>query len=397
LIALSLPSGTVVERYAYDPWGKRRNPTNWTQTDTRTAFILNRGYTMHEHLPEFNLINMNGRVYDPLTAMFFSPDPYLQAPGNWLNYNRYGYCLNNPFLYTDPDGEIVWFIPVIIGAIVGAYSGGVIANDGQYNPFKWDYSSGKTWGYMLGGAVVDGISGYAGWAIAGSGIPMANTAAIAGSSLINSVGTWAYTGGQTPISISFGIASYDFTNNEWGYLGKKGNKWYENLGYGLGALANAADILAGFKPGDVTLRTENDPNYSPKGDPIGHSQLSDANGNNLIDWGPTENKTSLLGLVEGTNSYEQGQLIPNLKGSSFWNPVDIKGVNVDRIMSFSNYLNQGGKYNLLYNNCVSMTSRALNMSGVFNIGIHPYLLHAQMYLRSIGVRPMLYSHFLLNH
>jgi RHS repeat-associated protein len=92
LTALSLPNGTVVERYAYDPWGKRRNPNDWTQNDTRTAFILNRGYTIHEHLPEFNLINMNGRVYDPLTATFFSPDPYLQAPGNWLNYNRVGVC-----------------------------------------------------------------------------------------------------------------------------------------------------------------------------------------------------------------------------------------------------------------------------------------------------------------
>jgi hypothetical protein len=300
-------------------------------------------------------------------------------------------------MYVDEDGEIAWFVPVIIGAVIGAYAGGTIANDGQYNPVKWDYRSGQTWRYMLGGAVVGGVSGYAGWAIAGSGIPMANTAAIASSSLINSIGTHIYTDGQTPVSMSFGIASYDFTNGTLGYLGKRGNKWYENLGYGLGALANVADILSGFKPGDVTLRTENDPNYSPKGDPIGHSQLSDANGNILIDWGPTENKTSLLGLVEGTNSYEQGQLIPNLKGSSFWNSVDIKGVNIDRIMSFSNYLNQGGKYNLLYNNCVSMTSRALNMSGVFNIGIHPYLLHAQMYLRSIGVRPMLYSHFLLNH
>jgi RHS repeat-associated protein len=113
LTALSLPNGTVAERYAYDPWGKRRNPNNWSQNDTRTAFILNRGYTMHEHLPEFNLINMNGRMYDPLTAMFFSPDPYLQSPGNWLNYNRYGYCLNNPFLYTDPSGEFLWIIPNI--------------------------------------------------------------------------------------------------------------------------------------------------------------------------------------------------------------------------------------------------------------------------------------------
>jgi RHS repeat-associated protein len=110
LTALSLSNGTVVERYAYDPWGKRRNPNNWTQTDTRTTFLFHRGYTMHEHLSEFNLINMNGRVYDPLTAMFFSPDPYLQAPENWLNYNRYGYALNNPFLYTDPDGESLFLV-----------------------------------------------------------------------------------------------------------------------------------------------------------------------------------------------------------------------------------------------------------------------------------------------
>lgn len=82
---------------------------------------------------------------------------------------------------------------------------------------------GKTWGYMLGGAVVGGVSGYVGGAIATSGIPMANTVAIAGSSLVNSVGTWAYTGGQTPISISLGAVSYDFTNGDFGYLGEKGN------------------------------------------------------------------------------------------------------------------------------------------------------------------------------
>ena len=94
----------MVEKYAYDPWGARRNPTDWTQKDTRTSFITNRGYTGHEHLEAFGIINMNGRVYDPLTAMFFSPDPFIQAPGNWLNYNRYGYCMNNPTGYIDPSG-----------------------------------------------------------------------------------------------------------------------------------------------------------------------------------------------------------------------------------------------------------------------------------------------------
>lgn len=104
LVALTDQNGNVVEKYAYDPWGARRNPTDWRLKDTRTGFITNRGYTGHEHLDMFNIINMNGRVYDPLTAMFFSPDPFIQSPGNWLNYNRYGYCMNNPTRYTDPSG-----------------------------------------------------------------------------------------------------------------------------------------------------------------------------------------------------------------------------------------------------------------------------------------------------
>ncbi|MDL2256804.1 hypothetical protein LJC06_01205, partial [Bacteroidales bacterium OttesenSCG-928-I14] len=107
LIALCKENGTVAERYAYDPWGRRVNPSDWREEDTRTGYIINRGYTMHEHLDQFGLINMNGRVYDPRLGMFLSPDPYVQAPGNWLNYNRYSYCLNNPLRYVDPSGESI--------------------------------------------------------------------------------------------------------------------------------------------------------------------------------------------------------------------------------------------------------------------------------------------------
>jgi len=49
---------------------------------------------------------MNGRVYDPVTGRFLSPDPVLQDPANAQNYNKYSYVWNNPLKYTDPSGNI---------------------------------------------------------------------------------------------------------------------------------------------------------------------------------------------------------------------------------------------------------------------------------------------------
>jgi RHS repeat-associated protein len=158
LIALANEAGTVVERYAYDPWGKRRNPADWTQDDTRTSWIIVRGYTMHEHLDQFGIINMNGRVYDPLTAMFFSPDPFVQAPGNWLNYNRYAYCYGNPFKYTDPSGESVI---VMIGlTLIGGYLGGVATNYGELNPGEWDWENPGTYCGLIFGMFMGYTGGY---------------------------------------------------------------------------------------------------------------------------------------------------------------------------------------------------------------------------------------------
>ena len=67
---------------------------------------ISRGYTGHEMLPEFGIINMKGRLYDPLLGRFFSPDNYVQLPDFTQSYNRYSYCLNNPLKYTDPSGEL---------------------------------------------------------------------------------------------------------------------------------------------------------------------------------------------------------------------------------------------------------------------------------------------------
>jgi len=166
LIALTNEQGQVVERYAYDPWGNRRNPNNWAQPDSRTSWIINRGFTMHEHLDQFGIINMNGRVYDPLTAQFFSPDPYIQAPGNWINYNRYLYCLNNPLKYTDPDGE---FWHIIIGAAIGGVVN-LVANWNNCQGF-WQYAAAFVVGAGAGAATAatGGAAGAGVWAAIGVG------------------------------------------------------------------------------------------------------------------------------------------------------------------------------------------------------------------------------------
>ena len=116
-------SGTVVHRMRYSPWGKllHTDGTPYTRseelsTDYDRLLLLGRGYTGHEYLPWFGLVNMNARLYDPAIGRFLSPDPYVQMPDYTQSFNRYAYCLNNPLIYTDPDGE---FWHLIIGAVIG--------------------------------------------------------------------------------------------------------------------------------------------------------------------------------------------------------------------------------------------------------------------------------------
>ncbi|MCQ2318239.1 MAG: hypothetical protein MJZ90_04910 [Bacteroidales bacterium] len=105
-------------------------------TDCTDEPMFDRGFTGHEHLYAFGLINMNGRVYDPLMSSFLSPDNYVQDQTlagialNWydfearmydptigrfmqtdpkaekyFNVSPYTYCLNNPLILTDPSGQ----------------------------------------------------------------------------------------------------------------------------------------------------------------------------------------------------------------------------------------------------------------------------------------------------
>jgi RHS repeat-associated protein len=99
----------IRQKFHFDPWGNRMGFTNWEVPDTTAPLITTRGFTGHEHLEEFRIINMKGRLYDPVIGRFFSPDPFVQFPDFTQNFNRYSYCLNNPIHFTDPTGNRVIF------------------------------------------------------------------------------------------------------------------------------------------------------------------------------------------------------------------------------------------------------------------------------------------------
>ena len=106
-------SGEPIQTYTYAAFGDIR---------AQTGTDLNRiTYTAREALGDsLNFFYYRNRILDPATGRFTSEDPLGFVDGA----NRYGYVVNNPVMFVDPDGQIVWFIPVI-GAAVGGLANGV--------------------------------------------------------------------------------------------------------------------------------------------------------------------------------------------------------------------------------------------------------------------------------
>ena len=99
--AITNENKKVWQRNFFDVWGNNVGTANFS--------ITKRGFTGHEHYPQFKIINMNARLYDPVIGRFFSPDNFVQIPEFTQAMNRYSYCLNNPLGYIDPTGNKIVF------------------------------------------------------------------------------------------------------------------------------------------------------------------------------------------------------------------------------------------------------------------------------------------------
>ena len=155
-------SGNLEQSLSFDAWGNRRDASTWNGPANDTP-MFDRGFTGHEHLYNFGLINMNGRVYDPYMSTFLSPDNYIQCPDNSQNFNKYAYCLNNPLKYTDPSGELFALDDILIAAAVGAVIN-VTMNGINNSMSGQDFFNGAG-----KAAIVGGLAGAAGAGVAAAG------------------------------------------------------------------------------------------------------------------------------------------------------------------------------------------------------------------------------------
>jgi RHS repeat-associated protein len=147
ILAITNASGAVVEKRLFDAWGAVLKVQDGAGNNLTKLTFFDRGYTGHEHLQSVGLINMNARLYDPMLHRFLSVDNYVQDPSNTQNYNRYGYCVNNPLKYTDITGN-VFNIATLVGCI--PVIGSIFASLLMHQSIDW--------GRVAVDAVVTGIS-----------------------------------------------------------------------------------------------------------------------------------------------------------------------------------------------------------------------------------------------
>jgi RHS repeat-associated protein len=168
-------------RQEFDPFGAPIDPPSPELTRS--------GYTGHQHDDDLGLIDMRGRVYDPLAGRFMTADPVLQAPFSTQGLNRYSYVFNNPINATDPSG-------------FSAYS---IRDGGGYTEwFDWgNQASGApaSSGAATSSAATSGSAPGAGGAVAGEVASTLGTGLGIAGSIAQTVAT----------GIGFGKPGYSYT------------------------------------------------------------------------------------------------------------------------------------------------------------------------------------------
>lgn len=110
-LATTDAAGNVIERFDYHPFG---GAAMGTASDGPR-------YTGHIADAGTDLVYMQQRYFDPSTGRFLSSDPVRLRTSNLLNFSRYIYANNNPYLFVDEDGKeasLYWRSPTNVTATI---------------------------------------------------------------------------------------------------------------------------------------------------------------------------------------------------------------------------------------------------------------------------------------
>jgi RHS repeat-associated protein len=118
---------------------------------TPDVYAWNGGWGYRNEANTGGLQKVGVRWYDSAVGRFLQQDPWLGNITYPLTLNSYGYCVNEPIQWVDPDGLII--IPVLIGILVGAAisAGSSLADD-----------------YLDDGQINDPWYKHAGWGLVGA-------------------------------------------------------------------------------------------------------------------------------------------------------------------------------------------------------------------------------------
>ncbi|WP_300600771.1 FG-GAP-like repeat-containing protein [Niabella sp.] len=255
ILVVTNSSGTVVAEQNFDAWGRKRNPANWTYASVPSVPVwLFRGYTGHEQLEAFGLINMNARLYDPFTGKMLSPDNYGSGVYGTQGFNRYSYANNNPLMFRDLTGNWAGWDDVIVagaGFLFGYIKHGITTHDWGLKALGEGALTAATFmlGYYTGGSSVAAsgyasIFGQAGANLVAAGYAAGMVATSAASSLFPQM--------TIPISKNFALSfgpsiAFGSTGASFG-LSASGTATFGDFsltaGLGVGKTLNSVDVKA---------------------------------------------------------------------------------------------------------------------------------------------------------
>ncbi|MDF2802733.1 MAG: repeat protein [Anaerocolumna sp.] len=229
-------NGNIESMIDYLPFGEVM-PNSYGNSD-----IISYKFTGQEFEKDINLYNYRARFYDPKLGRFYSIDPKFQYG------SPYVYCGNDPINLTDPSGEEIATILVIliIGAITGAAIGGGTA---AYKGYNSGLRGGSLCGYILAGAGIGAVAGAlssaggVGAFAAGSAAAAATTTTAAG--IVAGIAAGASTGAVigSGIGAAQGVSQH-FINDAFGV--KNDGSWQNSMLTGAltGAISGAVSGAA---------------------------------------------------------------------------------------------------------------------------------------------------------